>query len=74
MGLPTKKMDSIIYYERYIVIQKGAAEGVNDMDLLSEEEYLNILDTLPKENQMLEDSDPNIKMSFIMRPKAVGTS
>ncbi|MGP1421469.1 MAG: DNA-directed RNA polymerase subunit beta' [Tannerella sp.] len=59
LGLPTKKMDSIIYYERYIVIQKGAAEGVNDMDLLSEEEYLNILDTLPKENQMLEDSDPN---------------
>lgn len=59
LGLPTKKMDSIIYYERYIVIQKGAAEGVNDMDLLSEEEYLNLLDTLPKENQMLEDSDPN---------------
>ena len=59
LGLPTKKMDSIIYYERYIVIQKGAAEGVNDMDLLSEEEYLNIIDTLPKENQMLEDTDPN---------------
>ena len=59
LGLPTKKMDSIIYYERYIVIQKGAAEGVNDMDLLSEEEYLNIIDTLPKENKMLEDTDPN---------------
>ena len=59
LGLPTKKMDSIIYYERYIVIQKGAAEGVNDMDLLSEEEYLNIIDTLPRENQMLEDTDPN---------------
>ena len=41
------------------MIQKGAAEGVNDMDLLSEEEYLNIIDTLPKENQMLEDTDPN---------------
>ena len=59
LGLPTKKLDSIIYYERYVVIQTGEAENVNDMDLLSEEEYLNILDTLPKENQMLEDTDPN---------------
>lgn len=59
LGLPTKKLDSIIYYERYIVIQKGAAENVDNMDLLSEEEYLNLLDTLPKENQLLEDTDPN---------------
>ena len=59
LGLPTKKLDSIIYYERYVVIQTGEAENVKDMDLLSEEEYLNILDTLPKENQMLEDTDPN---------------
>ena len=59
LGLPTKKLESIIYYERYVVIQTGEAENVKDMDLLSEEEYLNILDTLPKENQMLEDTDPN---------------
>ncbi len=61
LGLPTKKLDAVIYYERYIVIQPGvkAADGVNEYDLLSEEEYLNILDTLPKENQYLEDNDPN---------------
>ena len=59
LGLPTKKLDSIIYYERYIVIQKGCVDSVSDSDLLSEEEYLQILDNLPKENQMLEDSDPN---------------
>ena len=61
LGLPTKKLDSIIYYERYVVIQPGvkAEDGVNKYDLLSEEEYLDILDTLPRENQMLEDTDPN---------------
>ena len=61
LGLPTKKLDSVIYYERYIVIQPGvkAEEGVNVYDLLSEEEYLDILDTLPKDNQFLEDTDPN---------------
>ena len=61
LGLPTKKLDSIIYYERYVVIQPGvkAEDGVAEFDLLSEEEYLDILDTLPKENQYLEDSDPN---------------
>ncbi len=61
LGLPTKKLDSIIYYERYVVVQPGvkAADGINTYDLLSEEEYLDILDTLPKENQYLEDSDPN---------------
>ena len=59
LGLPTKKLDSIIYYERYVVIQKGCIDSVNDMDLLAEEEYLQILDALPKENQMLDDSDPN---------------
>ena len=61
LGLPTKKLDSIIYYERYVVIQPGvkAEDGVSKYDLLSEEEYLAILDTLPKDNQMLEDSDPN---------------
>ncbi|MGL4227124.1 MAG: DNA-directed RNA polymerase subunit beta' [Tannerellaceae bacterium] len=59
LGIPTKKLDSIIYYERYVVIQAGTAEGVSAYDLLSEEEYLQILDTLPRENQMLDDNDPN---------------
>ncbi len=59
LGLPTKKLDTIIYYERYVVIQPGIAEGSEVLDLLSEEEYLQILDTLPKENQLLEDTDPN---------------
>ena len=61
LGLPTKKLDSIIYYERYVVIQPGvkAEDGVAEFDLLSEEEYLDILDTLPKDNQYLEDTDPN---------------
>ncbi len=61
LGIPSKKLDAIIYYERYIVIQPGLAaeSGVKELDLLTEEEYLNILDTLPKENQMLDDEDPN---------------
>tara|TARA_R110002072_G_scaffold108026_4_gene234695 strand:+ start:7699 stop:11997 length:4299 start_codon:yes stop_codon:yes gene_type:complete len=64
LGLPSKKLDMIIYYERYVVIQPGIAkneegEPVKKMDFLTEEEYLNILDTLPQENQYLEDSDPN---------------
>ena len=61
LGLPTKKLDSVIYYERYIVIQPGIkeADGVNKDDLISEEEYLDILETLPRENQLLDDTDPN---------------
>jgi DNA-directed RNA polymerase subunit beta' len=61
LGLPTKKLDAIIYYERYVVIQAGfkGADGVKYMDFLTEDEYLNILDTLPKDNQYLDDSDPN---------------
>ena len=61
LGLPTKKLDSIIYYERYVVVNPGikAQDGVQYMDFLTEEEYLDILDTLPKDNQHLEDSDPN---------------
>jgi DNA-directed RNA polymerase subunit beta' len=61
LGLPTKKLDSIIYYERYVVINPGvlAIEGVNQLDFLTEEEYLDLLDKLPKENQYLEDTDPN---------------
>ena len=54
----------IIYYERYVVVQAGLAvdeEGnpLNKMDFLTEEEYLNILEKLPPENQFLEDADPN---------------
>ena len=61
LGIPSKKLDAIIYYERYIVIQPGLAaeQGVKELDLLSEEEYLNILDNLPRENQLLDDEDPN---------------
>lgn len=60
LGLPTKKLDLIIYYERYVVIQPGLKEvdGIEKMDFLTEEEYLDILDTLPKENQYLDDKDP----------------
>ncbi|MGO1242622.1 MAG: DNA-directed RNA polymerase subunit beta', partial [Sphingobacterium sp.] len=60
LGLPTKKLDMIIYYERYVVIQPGLKEedGISFMDFLTEEEYLDILDTLPKENQYLDDTDP----------------
>ncbi len=59
LGLPSKKLDAVIYYERYVVIQPGNVEGVETLDLLSEEEYFDILDRLPKENSMLEDTDPN---------------
>jgi DNA-directed RNA polymerase subunit beta' len=66
LGLPTKKLDMIIYYERYVVIQAGilAAEGVSYMDFLTEEEYLDKLEKLPKENQFLDENDPN---KFIAR-------
>lgn len=64
LGLPSKKLDMIIYYERYVVIQPGIASGpdgekLSALDFLTEEEYLNILDSLPAENQYLEDNDPN---------------
>ena len=61
LGIPSKKLESIIYYERYIVIQPGAAaeQGISRMALLSEDEYLSVLDNLPRENQLLDDSDPN---------------
>jgi DNA-directed RNA polymerase subunit beta' len=60
LGLPTKKLDQIIYYERYVVIQPGTKEedGINRLDFLTEEEYLDIVDKLPRENQLLDDSDP----------------
>jgi len=61
LGLPTKKLDSIIYYERYVVINPGIkeADGIKYLDFLTEEEYLEIVESLPKENQYLEDSDPD---------------
>lgn len=61
LGLPTKKLDQIIYYERYVVIQPGilAEDGVEKDQFLTEEEYLDMLDKLPRENQYLEDNDPN---------------
>ncbi len=64
LGLPTKKLDMIIYYERYVVIQTGAAtkpdgSELQYMEYLTEEEYLEIMDRLPQENQYLDESDPN---------------
>jgi len=64
LGLPSKKLDMIIYYERYVVIQPGIAknnegESLQKMDFLTEEEYLDILETIPQENQYLDDEDPN---------------
>jgi len=60
LGLPTKKLDQIIYYERFVVIQPGIKEedGINRLDFLTEEEYLDIVDKLPRENQLLDDNDP----------------
>ena len=61
LGFPSKKLDSIIYYERYVVIQPGVkeAEGIQYLDFLTEDEYLEVLDSLPKDNHLLEDDDPN---------------
>jgi DNA-directed RNA polymerase subunit beta' len=69
LGLSSKKLESIVYYERYAVVQPGVtAEGIDvngeeralgRLDLLTEEEYLDILDNLPAGNQQLDDSDPN---------------
>ena len=64
LGIPTKKLDMIIYYERYIVIQTGEAvdnEGnpFDHMQFLTEEEYLDAQDRLPMENQYMDDTDPN---------------
>ena len=70
LGIPTKKLDAVIYYEKYIVINPGIMEGRKDsegeelngshkFDLLSEDEYINIVDSLPSDNEYLEDGDPN---------------
>jgi DNA-directed RNA polymerase subunit beta' len=59
LGLPSKKLDSVIYYERYVVLNPGPVEELQRLDLLSEEEYYDIMDKLPRDNQLLEDGDPN---------------
>ena len=61
LGLSTKKLDQIIYYERYMVVQPGikAEDGINQLDFLTEDEYLDIIDKLPASNQHLDDKDPN---------------
>jgi DNA-directed RNA polymerase subunit beta' len=64
LGLPTKKLDQIIYYERYVVVNVGPAQRADgaplaELDFLTEEEYLDIQEKLPKENQYLDDKDPN---------------
>ncbi|HNF29290.1 MAG TPA: DNA-directed RNA polymerase subunit beta' [Chitinophagaceae bacterium] len=58
LGMSSKKLETIVYYERYVVIQGGVKESLGTGDLLTEEEYLDIIDTLPKENQYLPDEDP----------------
>jgi DNA-directed RNA polymerase subunit beta' len=66
LGLPSKKLDAIIYYERYVVINPGikATDGIKYLDFLTEEEYLEIFESLPKENQYLDDTHPD---KFIAR-------
>ncbi|MBO4581085.1 MAG: DNA-directed RNA polymerase subunit beta' [Bacteroidales bacterium] len=63
VGLPSKALDAVIYYEKFVVIQAGVAADldtpVKKMDLLDEETYFEILEKLPKDNQLLDDTDPN---------------
>jgi DNA-directed RNA polymerase subunit beta' len=61
LGLASKKLEAIIYYERYVIIQPGVKEkdGLKYLDFLTEEEYFDVIESLPKENQYLDDSDPN---------------
>ncbi len=61
LGIPSKKLEAIIYYERYVVIQAGAAaeQGIEKLQTLAEKEYLDVLAALPKGNQQLDDNDPN---------------
>ena len=60
VGLPSKALDTVIYFEKYVVIQPGIAKefGIEKLNLLTEDEYFDIWDKLPKENALLEDSDP----------------
>ena len=59
LGIPTKKLETVIYYEKYVVVQAGVAEGVANNDLLTEKECLDIIDTLPKGNQALPNNSPD---------------
>jgi DNA-directed RNA polymerase subunit beta' len=69
LGIPSKQVDAIIYYEKYVVIQPGVAqeiklnekdkEGIQPLTLLTEEEYFEVVDQLPQENRLLDDNDPN---------------
>ena len=61
LGLSSKDVDAVIYYEKYIVIQPGMAESdnVRKNTLLTEEEYYEVVDNLPAENKLLDDNDPN---------------
>ena len=61
LGLSTKKLEMVVYYEKYIVVQPGvkASENLKPLDFLTEDEYIKILESLPKENQHLDDNDPN---------------
>ncbi|MBJ59927.1 MAG: DNA-directed RNA polymerase subunit beta' [Flavobacteriales bacterium] len=64
LGLPSKKLDMIIYYERYVVIQPGVAineegEPLQFLDFLTEDEYLDIIEKIPADNRYLDDEDPN---------------
>ena len=74
LGLPTKKLDAVIYYERYIIIQAGVAEdaekNILDGELLSEEEYYDIVDNLDPNNELLPDEDPN-KFIAMMGAEAI---
>ncbi|PSJ72290.1 DNA-directed RNA polymerase subunit beta' [Sphingobacteriales bacterium UPWRP_1] len=65
LGMSSKKLETVIYYERYVVIQPGILEGkVSALDLLNEEDYIELTEALPRDNQLLPDSDPN---KFIAR-------
>ena len=61
LGMSSKKLEAVIYYERYVVIQPGikSEDGLNKMDLLTEEEYIELVDALPKDNQQLDDTHPD---------------
>ena len=74
LGLPSKKLDMIIYYERYVVIQPGEAKNaegdpVNKMDFLTEEEYLTIMESIPADNQFLDDADERKFIEKIIKQK-----
>ena len=67
LGIPTKKLDMIIYYERYVVINPAGvmyengteSRELQKYDLLTEDEYVAIMEKLPKDNQSLENDNPD---------------